>query len=274
MPNRRDVDRPPPVIEARESRGMVRPNTTLDCSGNGARGIARSRECEEIRRKECEEAGAKGIYRTGCNDCNDAAAKGIVRVDCSGVPPVEEPNGLSPAAIPVLLGLNACLEQSGLTYYSWPAAELATGGRVAYNAQTQTVHYNADFLEGRAPYDRAFWLAGALAAHVLTLEEKQFGRRRPAAQKQQIRDYLTGYLTRCLVARELLAEPVNLSRNDPRVLFARYLANGGFSVPGDPRRVNNNIEDWQEGWRNYGMGIHFSLRHDPTMRTPADDPYR
>lgn len=60
----------------------------------------------------------------------------------------------------------------------------------------------------------------------------------------------------------------NLSTEpDPRIQYR------SFFPPGDPWRDGSDIEDWDRGWREYGMGVIFSLRHDPGLPPTRSDPY-
>ncbi|MGA8262587.1 MAG: hypothetical protein WB783_20435 [Arenicellales bacterium] len=220
--------------------------------------------------------GAKGIVRS---DCNDAAAKGIVREDCNGAGstvrptnPTAQPPEPSETVARLLQGIDTCLRRSGLTYYRSPASQ-AQGGGVGYDPGSARVRYDPAFLDRQAPYVRAFWLADAFAAHVLNLERQQFGVRRSQSNALRARDYLAGYIAHCLTMKNVLPQTGNLSPDDPRIQYRSYLSNGGFSLPGDPWRDGSDIEDWDRGWREYGMGVIFSLRHDPSLPPTRSDPY-
>lgn len=238
-----------------------------DCAEAAAKGIRRA-ECEDVFKTEtdCDQAAAKGIYRADCDPCVGPAAKGLSRVDCYDAVKETESHGPSPTASMLTRAISDCLQNSGLTYYTAPRVMVTkTRGTVAYDRGSNTLQYDAGLLERQPPYMRAFWLGNAFGAHVLNLEQQRFGTNRAPVESLGVRNYLTGYVTHCLVTKQVLAKPINLSPNDPRILYARYLREGGFTAPGDAPRSSNDINDWMNGWANEGMGVDFSLRHDPNL---------
>jgi hypothetical protein len=214
--------------------------------------------------------GDKGITRS---DCDDAAAKGIVRDDCDDSEETQPPEGPSPTTAALPPAIDDCLREGGITYYRSPATAAADGG-VGYDPAGGRVRYDAAFLDGLPPYARSFWLADAYAAHVLDLERQRFGVRRTPDNARRARDYLTGYVVHCLASKGVLPPARNRSPDDPRIQYRRYLQRGGFAQPGDPPRNPRDIADWQRGWWEYGMGVIFSLRHDPALPPTPSDPYQ
>ena len=245
-----------------------------DCAEAAAKGIRRA-ECEDVFKTEtdCDQAAAKGIYRADCDPCARAAAKGFSRVDCDDA--VKEADGPRPSPTPSMLtrAIADCLQNSGLSYFAAPRIAETRGGNVSYERASNTITYDPGFLQRQPPYMRAFWLGNAFGAHVLNLEKQRFGTTRAPLESLGVRNYLTGYITHCLVTNGVLARPVNNSPNDPRILYARYKRDGGFVLPGDAPRGADDLADWNDGWWDSGMGVAFSLRHDPKLRPTSGSPF-
>lgn len=212
--------------------------------------------------------GGKGLARI---DCAEAAAKGIVREGCEDPPAGTQPGGSAPAPAQLLAGIESCLRGSGITYYDGPELR-PTAGTTRYSAGGGRIDYNPVYLARQSPYVAAFWLSEAYAAHVLNLEAQRFGVRRSGVDRVRARAYLGGYIVHCLQARGVLPSPGNLSPEDPRLQYADYLG-APLSLPGDPAGDVGRMEHWERGWREFGMGIAFSLRHDPQLPPTASDPY-
>jgi hypothetical protein len=211
-------------------------------SGTGSKGLSRSR-IETTPTISCRPDGAATAFSLAVADFVRPGQRVVQAVSlyCPRTGP--------PSVDTLIQAMDQCLrEQSGLRYYVSP--RLATyGGTATYDAGAATVLYNPGFLSGQAPYWQAFWLAGAIGAHVVSLEKQRFGATRTPIAYVGEGDVIAGYLARCLRDQNLLPAFAYNSPDHPVLQYEAFLRTSGFTLPDDPPGVERTSVDWENGFK-------------------------
>jgi hypothetical protein len=153
--------------------------------------------------------------------------------------------------------LDDCIRVDGsLGYYISPTAE-PFDSAVAYDGLSQTVAYNPAMLNQQPPYMRAFALASAFAAHIVTLEIMEFGHTRSDRDIQLTQDYIVGYLTHCLRLRGHLPRAVD--NDDPRFQYDKFMM--ANPRPGGAEMRQARWHSFDQGWKASGAGFPGDLTH-------------
>lgn len=175
------------------------------------------------------------------------------------VTPDPDPTGqLSADVGRMARAMDTCLQSKGhLSFYQRPNFEPANG-TVGYDPSTQTVTFDAGWLESMEPYDQAYALGNAMAAHVLALEARRYGDRRSAGERQEASDYITGYLAHCIERRGLVPTPTNAD-NMLRD-YQAYILQYGF--PTNATDLDAHAASFNEGWESWGMQLPDWLTHE------------
>lgn len=168
----------------------------------------------------------------------------------------------SPGADAMLQAMDQCLRQDGgPSYYESPLSNRFAGPGATYDRASATLSYDPADLDGQKPWRRAFWLAGAMGAHVANLERRRFGEIRTPRAFLGMGDYVAGYLVHCIRERGFLPAAQTWTSDHPLTQYEDFLANSGFRLPDDPPGVPRSAADWDMGFKDWGMGLHPSVRH-------------
>ncbi len=153
--------------------------------------------------------------------------------------------------------MDTCLRSKGhLSFYQSPTFKPASG-TVGYDPTSQSIEFDAGWLASMEPYDQAYALGNALAAHVLTLEARRYGDRRSSWESQQASDYITGYLAHCIERRGLVPTPTN--EDNMLQDYQAYILQYGF--PANAADLEAHAVNFNEGWEAWGMRLPDWLTH-------------
>lgn len=155
--------------------------------------------------------------------------------------------------------IDRCLRtETGAAWYQSIPSGVMPSGTASYDSLARLVRINPAALDQLDPYTRVYWIAQAYAEYFQKLEAKRFNAgsilqgRRPF----YLRDYLVGFLTHCVLAKDYL--PMwDETDKDPRLLYERFLAGLGD----DGTSHASRRDDWIAGWLEYGAGLPDILRH-------------
>ena len=158
----------------------------------------------------------------------------------------------------MMRAMDTCLKSKGrLDYYQSPTFKPASG-TVGYDPSSQTINVDAGWLASMEPYDQAYALGNAFAAHVLALEARRYGDQRNSSEKQSASDYITGYIAHCLERRGLVPTPTNA--DNMLQDYQAYILQYGFST--NSVDLEAHAVDFNEGWEAWGMRLPDSLTHN------------
>ncbi|MCC7328404.1 MAG: hypothetical protein IT521_16525 [Burkholderiales bacterium] len=157
--------------------------------------------------------------------------------------------------------IDRCVREKGrLPYYASPRVS-QSGNMANYVPATATIVYNPAQLDRQKPYIRAYYIAGAYGAYIVSLKEQQFGQPGTADERQRQRDHLIGYLAHCLLDLKLLPETGNGATDDPRAQLEDFIYFEGGGVPLTPADLGRE-RAFSYGWHAYPMSLLPGLRRD------------
>lgn len=196
--------------------------------------------------------GGNDSYDTGGEQPPDGS-KSIDRVE-----PDPDPTGKLTADVGRMMrAMDTCLQSKGhLSFYQSPTFKPARGA-VGYDPASHTITFDAGWLASLEPYDQAYALGNALAAHVLALEARRYGDKRSAWESHRAGNYITGYLAHCLERCGLVPTPTN----EDNILqdYQAYILQYGF--PTNAVDLEAHAVDFNEGWESWGMRLPDWLTH-------------
>ena len=175
------------------------------------------------------------------------------------VTPDPEPTGQPSADVGRMArAMDTCLKSKGhLGFYQSPTFKPA-GGTVGYDPSSHTINVDPDWLASMEPYDQAYALGNALAAHVLALEARRYGDKRSSWENQRASDYITGYLAHCIERRGLVPTPTNA--DNMLQDYQAYILQYGY--PTNATDLDAHAADFNEGWESWGMRLPDWLTHE------------
>jgi len=180
-------------------------------------------------------------------------SKSITRTE-----PDPDPTGTHTADVGRMMrAMDTCLRKGRLDFYQSPNFKPASG-TVGYEPSSATVTFDAGWFASMEPYDQAYALGNALAAHVLALEERRYGDKRHSWERQRASDYITGYLAHCLERRGLVPTPTN--EDNMLQDYQAYMLQYGF--PTNSADLEAHAVDFNEGWESWGMRLPDWLTHN------------
>jgi hypothetical protein len=199
--------------------------------------------------------GGSDSYNSASNQPPPDGSKSIYRSDTD-----PDPSGKFTADVrKILAAMDDCLRvKGGLGYYQSP--KTAPGrGLVGYDPRSRTVAYDVGALKGLAPRQRAMALGGGMAEHLLSLEERRYGRTRSPWEDTLAIDYVAGYLAHCVERRGLIPTPTNADNvpQEYEALILQYSALNNSSQQLEERRRGFN-----QGWGAWGAKLPDWLTHD------------
>jgi hypothetical protein len=196
-----------------------------------------------------------GGTSTASNQPPPDGSKSIYRSDTD-----PDPSGKFTADARRILGaMDDCLRvKGGLGYYRSP--KTAPGrGLVGYDPSSRTVSFDVGALKDLAPRQQAMALGGGMAEHVLSLEERRYGRTRSPWEDTLAIDYVAGYLAHCVERRGLIPTPTNADNvpQEYEAFILQYSALNNSSPQLEERRHGFN-----QGWGAWGAKLPDWLTHD------------
>lgn len=227
-----------PKSDTQRMRGYVR--CAVDpCTPNGAQ--CWGRLGDEHRTQGAPPVNpANGSAAAGAGD----GRKSIKRVDTH--PPGGRPGD------PEMMreAMDRCIRDNGeLPYYVSPTLQRGSG-LARYDPPTGRIVYDPAALGRQKPYARAYYLATAFGGHLVALKARQNQLPPSPKAQQQDRDYVVGYLTRCLIAVGQL--PRATGNDDPRLQFQDFIYASGGRVPLTPASLARG-KDFDRGFWDYGL---------------------
>lgn len=144
--------------------------------------------------------------------------------------------------------MDRCIREKGeLPYYVSPAVQQGSG-LARYDPPSGRIVYNPAALAAKKPFARAYYLASAFGGHVVALKART-NQRPPSPQAQQReRDYVVGYLTRCLIDGGHL--PHHTGNEDPRLQFVDFFYASGGKVSLTPAALAR-AKDFDSGFWDF-----------------------
>lgn len=213
----------------------------------------------------CTPGGAQCWGRRGSDDVNTSGTPGPkppappAADSASGrksIKRVYEPlaGGRGADARTMVAAVDRCVREKGrLPYYVSPRT-VPFGNVAAYVPANATITFNPAQLDRQKPYVRAYYIAGAYGAYIVSLKEQRFGKAGTARERQRERDHLIGYLAHCLVDMKILPELGNNDPDDPRLQFEDFVYFEGGGVPLTPAQTRR-VDDFSFGWFQSGMSL-------------------
>ena len=157
--------------------------------------------------------------------------------------------------------INDCIDNSvqrGWGLWDPPSLVEYSEGTAYYEGGS--VYYNPGRLGSMPLQRRIYALARAYAAHAIYLRDRYLKHGEPgmyeALNSQDTdADRVTGFVTRCLMQKQLLDMPLNMSPDDPRLTF-------GAEVRQFPRRV----DAFEKGFTQWPLSPLYRPKLDPEHR--------
>ncbi|MGH6880608.1 MAG: hypothetical protein ACREFM_06800 [Hypericibacter sp.] len=198
--------------------------------------------------------GGSDSYDTTGNQPPDGS-KSIYREE-----PDPDPSGKFTADIRKMAGvMDDCLRRKGgMDFYRSPVFRSGRG-TISYDPNLRSITFGVGWLKQMDPYDRAYALGNAVAAHVLALEARRYGDKRSSWERQHASDYLTGFLAHCVERRGLLPTPTNA--DNMLEDYQAYVLQYGF--PTNSTDLEAHAVNFNEGWEAWEMQLPDWLTHTP-----------